>query len=158
MFGTSNVWKVVFAFFVVFGLSGAGWAATAAAVHKHGAHASKLALDNGKKWATDEPLRQGMAGIRSIVEASLHAIHENKLTVAAYDELADSVNAMVGTIVAQCKLESKADAQLHLVIAQILEGVQVMQGKQKKVKRHAGAVIILTALEQYGTYFDDPNW
>ena len=158
MFGLKSVWKAVFACALALGLSGAGWAATGVAVHKHGAHASKLALDNGKKWATDEPLRQGMKGIRSNLEASLHAIHENKLTVAAYDELADTLNAKVGTIVAQCKLEPKADAQLHVLIAQILEGVQAMQGKQKKVKRHAGAVIVLTALEQYGTYFDDPNW
>ena len=158
MLGTMKIWKIVAAFVVALGVTGAGWAATSAASHHHGGHASKLALDNGKKWPTDEPLRQGMKSIRSNLEASLHAIHENKLTVAAYDELADKVNAQVGTIVAQCKLEPKADAQLHVQIAQILEGVQAMQGKQKKVKRHAGAVIILTALEQYGTYFDDPNW
>jgi hypothetical protein len=40
----------------------------------------------------------------------------------------------------------------------MLEGVDAMQGKQKKVKRQAGAVKVLTALEQYGNYFDDPNW
>jgi len=158
MLGTVKIWKLIAAVAVALGLSGAALAATGAAAHDHGGHQVKLALDNGKKWATDEPLRKGMASIRASVEGSLHEIHEGKLDAAGYNALADKVGAQVGGIVAECKLEPKADAQLHVVIAQMLEGVEAMQGKQKKVKRQAGAVKVLTALEQYGNYFDDPNW
>ncbi len=157
MLGTVKIWKLVAATMLAVGLSGGALAATGAAAHDHGGHQVKLALDHGKKWATDEPLRKGMASIRASVEGSLHEIHEGKLDVAGYNALADKVGAQVGGIVAECKLEPKADAQLHVVIAQMLEGVDVMQGK-KKVKRQTGAVKVLTALEQYGTYFDDPNW
>lgn len=158
MLGTVKVWKLIAAVAVAMGLSGAALAATSAAAHDHGGHKVKLALDNGKKWATDEPLRKGMAAIRGNLEGALHAIHEGKLDVAGYNALADKLGGQLGGMVAECKLEPKADVQLHIVIAQMMDGVDAMQGKQKKVKRQTGAVKVLTALEQYGNYFDDPNW
>ena len=40
-----------------------------AASHSHDASApAKLALDHGKKWATDAPLRDGMTKVRALVE------------------------------------------------------------------------------------------
>lgn len=126
--------------------------------HDHGAAPAKLELNNGKKWATDAPLRKGMEGIRGSMDAALHDIHENKLSAAKYGELAKKVNGEVNGIVANCKLDPKADAQLHLVIADILEGAEAMEGKAKKVKRQAGAVKVIGALEKYGAYFDHPGW
>lgn len=158
MLSAVKIWKLIAGAALVVGLSGAALAATGPAAHDHGGHKVKLALDNGKKWATDEPLRKGMAAIRGNLEGALHAIHEGKLNAAGYNALADKVGAQVGGMVAECKLEPRADAQLHVVIAQMMEGVDAMQGKLKKVKRQAGAVKVLSALEQYGTYFDDPNW
>ena len=157
MFATKKIWKLFAGAVVALGLTAAAVAATEKPVHEHGAQPVKLTLDNGKKWATDEPLRKGMAGIRAAMEASLPTIHDGKLPVAGYNQLAEKVGAQVGGIVAECKLEPTADAQLHLVVAQMLEGVDVMQGKQRQVKRQAGAVKVLTALEQYGKYFDDAN-
>ena len=139
------------------GLS-AGSLAADAHSHEHGAAPAKLELNNGKKWATDEPLRQGMQNIRKLMDASLHDIHEGKLSAAKYGELAKKVNAEVGGIVANCKLEPKADAQLHLVIADIGEGVEAMEGKAKKVKRQAGAVKVMGALEKYGAHFEHSGW
>jgi hypothetical protein len=57
-----------------------------------------------------------------------------------YNALAAKLNTEVGGIVAQCKLEPKADEQLHLVIADVLSGAEAMQGKTKKVTRRSGAV------------------
>lgn len=126
--------------------------------HDHGTAPAKLELNNGKKWETDAPLRKGMESIRGSMDAALHDIHENKLSAAKYGELAKKVNGEVNGIVASCKLDPKADAQLHLVIADILEGVEAMEGKAKKVKRQAGAVKVIGALEKYGAYFDHPGW
>jgi len=48
--------------------------------HDHGAAAPhKLTLNQGRKWATDEPLRVGMGRIRSLVEPQLEAAHAGKL-------------------------------------------------------------------------------
>ena len=152
--------KLLAVFGLTLGLAATGvWAAESAA-HKHDhadAHA-KLSLNDGKKWATDEPLRKAMTNIRNAMDASLHDIHEGKLSSAKYGALARKVNGEVGYMVSNCKLEPKADAQLHLVIADILEGVEAMEGKVKKVKRQDGAVKVLGALEKYDTYFDDPGF
>lgn len=158
MSGTLKAWKWFAVGIVALGLGGGSWAANAGTSHEHGAKPVKATLDKGKKWSTDEPLRQGMALIRTNMEGALHAIHEGKLTDADYAALAEKVTAHVANIVATCKLAPKADAQLHLVIVKILDGANAMQGKQAKVKREAGAVTVLAALKQYETYFDDPNW
>ncbi|MDP1735729.1 MAG: hypothetical protein Q8L44_15345 [Sulfuritalea sp.] len=145
------------------GLSLAATGHTAPAEHKHDAHAehgapAKLQLNAGKKWETDEALRKSMRSIRQAVEASLHDIHENRMKPAGYGALASKVEGEVGNIVANCKLEPKADAQLHLVVAELLSGAEQMAGKVKKVKREDGAVKVIGALEKYATYFDDPQF
>jgi hypothetical protein len=158
MSATHGIWKLIAAAGLALGLVATGVAAAEHDAHKHGADAAKLTLDNGKKWATDEPLRKGMTNIRTDMETFLHEIHTGKLSAAKYNDLASQVSTEVGGIVAQCKLEPKADAQLHFVIADLLNGVETMQGKTNKATRQAGAVKVLAALEKYGTHFDHPNW
>ena len=158
MFATHGIWKFFAAAGLALGLAATGVSAAEHSAHQHGADAVQLTLDNGKKWATDEPLRKGMGAIRAEMDDSLHAIHEGKLTTAHYNALATKISAEVGGMVAQCKLEPKADAQLHLVIADLLNGAETMQGKTKKVSRQTGAVKVVGALEKYAAYFDHPNW
>lgn len=156
MNAVKGIWKLLAAAGLAMGLA-TGSLAADAHKHDHGAAPAKLELNNGKKWETDAPLRKGMESIRAAMDGALHEIHENKLSAAKYGELAKKVNGEVNGIVANCKLDPKADAQLHLVIADILEGVEAMEGKAKKVKRQAGAVKVLSALDKYGTYFDHPG-
>ncbi|MDP1633737.1 MAG: hypothetical protein Q8L69_03520 [Gallionellaceae bacterium] len=157
----NGIWKLLAAAGVSLALTAGSMAAERAAnkhEHDHGAAPAKLDLNEGRKWATDAPLRQGMENIRKHMDASLHDIHEGKLSVAKYGALAKKVNGEVGGIVANCKLEPKADAQLHLVIADIGEGIEAMEGKAKKVKRQTGAEKVIGALEKYGAHFDHPGW
>lgn len=126
--------------------------------HDHAATPASLTLNDGKKWGTDEALRKGMENIRNAMDASLHQIHEGKLSNAGYAALAKTLNGELGNIVANCKLDPKADAQLHLVVADLAEGIEAMEGKTKKVKRQSGALKVLGALDKYSTHFDHPNW
>lgn len=126
----------------------------AAAGHSHDAGAMTLTLDHGKKWPTDESLRKGMSGIRAAMAAALEPIHKDTLPAARYGELAVAVEAQVERIVKDCKLPDAADAQLHIVLAQIQEGVEGMKGAE----RQAGAVTIVKALDAYGKHFDDAGW
>jgi hypothetical protein len=129
------------------------------ATHEHGAAAPhKLALSQGRKWATDEPLREGMGRIRGLVEPQLGAAHAGKLTPAQYRELATQVETEVGGIVANCKLEPKADAMLHLVIADIGAGTDAMAGKDAKTGPALGLVKVAQAVNQYGNHFDHPGF
>lgn len=144
------------------GLSTGSLSAATPAPDSHGHHhhggPGQLQLDNGKKWQTDAPLRQSMANIRQAVDASLHAIHEGKLSNAGYDKLARSVENEVASIVRNCQLSPEADAQLHLIVADLLEGAEQMSGKPRKAKRIDGAVKVIAALEKYAGYFADPNF
>ncbi len=126
--------------------------------HDHGSAPATLELNAGKKWKTDGALRQSMGNIREAMAASLHEIHENRLSKKSYAALAKKVESEVGNIVANCKLEPKADAQLHLIVAELLEGAEQMAGKAKQVKRQSGAVTVIGALDKYGTYFDDAEF
>lgn len=136
-------------------------AATPAAAsheHHHGPASASLELNAGKKWETDAALRQGMASLRQAMAAALHEIHENRVSNQKYGQLAQKVEREVTGIVANCKLEPKADAQLHLIVADLLEGAGEMSGKAKNIKRQEGAVKVIDALNKYATYFDDAGF
>jgi len=129
------------------------------AAHSHDAAAPhKLSLNQGRKWGTDEPLRAGMGRIRGLVEPQLGAAHAGKLTPAQYRELATQVETEIGGIVANCKLEPKADAMLHLVIADIGAGTDTMAGKDAKARPALGLVKVAQAVNQYGSHFDHPGF
>jgi hypothetical protein len=126
--------------------------------HHDGGISAGLSLNNGAKWKTDAPLREGMKNIRNVLEPQLPAIHNNKLKPAQYQTLVGEINAELSAIVKSCKLDKDADAMLHLVLADIIEGVDALAGENKQVGRHDGAVKIYKGLENYGAYFAHPNW
>jgi hypothetical protein len=127
--------------------------------HDHNAAAPhKLTLNQGRKWTTDEPLRAGMGRIRGLVEPQLGAAHAGHLTPAQYRELATQVETEVGGIVANCKLEPKADAVLHIVIAEIGAGTDAMAGKVAKQRPAQGLVQVAKAVNDYAGHFDHPGF
>lgn len=131
----------------------------AEAAHDHGTAAgAQLELNQGTKWSTDEPLRQGMGNMRAALANDLETIHANKASDAQYEALATRLTGEVAYIVQNCKLDPKADAELHKVIAEVLAGAEAMQGKAQGVARRDGAVRVANALNTYGEFFDHPGW
>ena len=126
--------------------------------HEQGAATAKLHLKNGKKWQTDDVLRQSMTNIKDAVAPHLPVIHQNKLDAKSYDELSAKVNSEAANIVKNCHLEKDADEMLHLVIADMLAGADAMSGKDQKTTRQAGAAKVVQSLDSYGKYFDHPGW
>lgn len=127
--------------------------------HDHGAAAPhSIELNAGKKWGTDDALRHGMGAIRSLAENALPAAHAGKLTPAGYDALANDINAHITFIVENCKLDPKADAQLHVIIGDLTNGVEMMQGKRPGQARPMGVVEISRTLNTYGQYFSHEGW
>lgn len=132
--------------------------ARAADVHQHGAgRATALKLDHGKKWATDEPLRRNMAEIRAALSAKHAGIHRGTLAIAEYQALGTLVETRVASIVAECKLQPAADANLHLVVARLVAGADALQGKSTLTPAK-GAVEIVKAVNEYGRFFNHPGW
>jgi hypothetical protein len=126
--------------------------------HSHDeAGAAKLALDHGRKWDTDGPLRDGMGRIRTLAADGVAKAHAGKMTPAQYTELARKVELEVAGIVTNCKLEPQADAMLHLVLAGIGEGTDAMAGKGRLTPEQ-GLVRVAGAANDYGRFFDHPGY
>jgi hypothetical protein len=123
-----------------------------------GAAVAQLKMNGTAKWATDASLRDGMASIRAAFDADHPAIHAGKQSDEAYAALATRIDQQVKSIVANCRLPAEADANLHFIIADLLQGVSIMRGEVPARSRHDGAAMVHQALNAYGKFFDDPTW
>lgn len=117
-----------------------------------------LKLNNGQKWKTDAPLRQGMAKINAAVQPHLHVIHENRLKAANYQTPAKRTNTQIAFMVEDCNLAPDVDAQLHLIIAEFGAAAEALAGKDRAQSRQKGALQLAHSLETYGEFFDHPDW
>lgn len=125
--------------------------------HHHEAGPAQLELDHGRKWRTDAPLRKAMAAMRAEFAGKLHAIHQGSLAKDDYAALGRSIEAQIGAIVSQCKLEPKADAMLHIVIGELGGAADIMQGKAAGDPAGAAHHAVM-ALNSYGKHFTHPGW
>ena len=127
--------------------------------HDHGKSAPhKLELNAGKKWGTDDALRKAMSGIQASVTQTLPAAHAGKASAADYDAFGKDVTAQVTYMVENCKLAPQADAQLHIIVADLMAGVEAAQGKHGEKKRASGVVKVAQAANAYGKHFDHAGW
>ena len=126
--------------------------------HGHAAHAEagKLTLDNGRKWATDEALRTHMGAIHAALIGQRQAIIARSLGNDAARALGELIETRVAAIVGECKLEPRADENLHIVVADLLEASDLLQGKAKG-SADDGAAKAVRATQMYLTYFDHPG-
>lgn len=131
----------------------------AAETHGHGHEPPvALTLDHGQRWTTDGPLRQAMGNLRQAVAQALPQAHAGSMTEAAYDALGRQAGRELTYIVENCKLEPKADAALHVILADVLEGADIAGGQGAGQPSAAGVVRLAEALNRYGAYFDHPGW
>lgn len=135
--------------------------AQAAASHDHSHEgaapaSAALTLDHGRKWQTDAPLRSRMEKIGDEVRAALGPVHDKRYRDADFDALAERIGAHVDGIAAECKLPEAVDAQLHIVLADIIAATDVMKGR--KGGRAPGVVAMLGVLDRYQAHFEHPGW
>jgi hypothetical protein len=156
LFTRKNLISSLFAIGLVLGLSGVASAASEEHSHDgHGAGDTVLMLDAGNKWHGDDSLRKAMGEIRVAMASRLGEIHENKLPASEYKSLADSIQGQVDYMIENCNLPVAEDEQLHVVVNQIVEGIEEMEeGSQPR----SGAVKIVKAHNLYGKYFVHPGW
>ncbi|WP_313224257.1 hypothetical protein [Stutzerimonas nitrititolerans] len=58
-------------------------------------------------------------------------------------------------MVDSCELPAEADAALHLLLAELIEGTNALSQAER---REAGLEHIVTALQHYAETFDEPLW
>jgi hypothetical protein len=133
----------------------------AAEEHSHGASAEApahaITLDNGRRWQTDAPLREGMAEIRSALVKKHPEVGARDTSAAEYAALGATIEKNVGSIVANCKLSPEADRNLHVVVAELVSAADDLQGKSR-AKPAEGLHKAVRAVNLYGRYFDHPGW
>ncbi|MBE2245563.1 MAG: hypothetical protein IAE86_22625 [Burkholderiaceae bacterium] len=135
--------------------AGGALATTPHSTDDHGAAVQELTLDQGKRWPTDEPLRQGMNDIRTAMAAAFPQIHMGQFTSEQYGALAARVRERIDHIFANCRLPEEADAQLHVILTDIGEGADAMGSQSDRL---GGAMQVIQAIEAYGRHFDHPDW
>lgn len=135
--------------------------ASAIEEHAHGAEAQApahaITLDQGRRWATDAPLREGMSGIRAALEQKHPEVVANQMSPADYAALGATIEKHVGSIVANCKLTPEADANLHVVVAELVSAADDLQGKSKAAPAE-GVHKAVRAVNLYRRYFDHPGF
>lgn len=136
----------------------AGGPAFAADAHHHDAASTTLTLNDGQKWETDEALRLAMGKLTQAVQAALPAAHDGTLSDAQYDALGAQANQEFAYIVENCKLAPEADDALHVILADMISGVEAVGGKQAGQSRASGVVVLAQSLNRYGEHFDHPGW
>lgn len=109
-----------------------------------------LQLNAGQKWATDQPLRDGMDRIRGLVSAANPSSGASGL-----EALATGIRQQVDYMIANCKLAPAADETLHVMIADLLEGADLVTTKNDPQR---GLAVMRNALETYPKYFDHAGW
>lgn len=125
------------------------------APHDHNGSSMEMTSPDQGRWATDTPLRQGMERIRNAVDARLAAFHQGQLVAAEVGQLADTIDENVSFMVANCKLEPEADATLHVLLGEILEGKRMLQQDPSDPQ---GMPRIIQALVKYPEYFEHHEW
>jgi hypothetical protein len=115
--------------------------------------AAQPAQAPAQRFATDAPLRAGMAGIRTAVAALGH-YEMGHMGPEQAAEQAALIQAHVRDIIANCKLPPDADGALHLIIAPLMQHAAALQADPKKLEAIAP---MRAALAEYVRQFDDPQ-
>lgn len=123
------------------------------AAHEHDT-APTPAPAAGKRWATDEPLQDGMGRIRQAVTMLEH-MEMGHVEPAQAPAFADQIQAAVNDMIANCKLPPDADAALHGLLVKFIAGATAVRTGPVTL---AELKPMQDALAQYPRQFDDPTW
>jgi len=123
--------------------------------HHHDVSQQQITLNQGEKWPIDKSLHIGMSAIKDHMTRSLNDIHYDRFSDAQYSQLAVALDEQLAYLFKHCQLPPKADAQLHILLAKVMRGVnEIKQTSDKK----QGAISVIQALKAYPKYFNDPAW
>lgn len=127
------------------------------AQHEHDLHENVVAASAqapAQGWATDAPLRMGMANIRASVEALRHLEMGHMSRQQALAEVG-MIDQSIQHIFANCKLDADADAVLHQVLAKLVHG---SAGLKSDLKDKTAMASLRAGLLDYQRLFNDPEW
>lgn len=105
------------------------------------------------RFAADDALRTGMAGIRNAVAVLAH--HEaGHLGAQQVLEQSGAIETQVDYLIANCRLEPQADATLHGIISHLLGATRALHDDPADA---APVAALRAALEEYSKRFDETS-
>lgn len=127
--------------------------------HSHGQHAHgeqvSISAPDGQRWTTDPSLREGMSRIQDAVQQALPSAPQAPLGATEAARLREATQDAIAYMVDNCELPAEADAALHLLLVELIEGTNALSQAER---REAGLEHIVTALQRYAETFDEPLW
>lgn len=128
---------------------------TAQHAHEHDTHhnATPAAIP-AQRWATDAPLREGMARVHKALKVLHHYPMGHVSEAMALDQV-QQIKDAGAYMFANCKLSAKPDEALHGMLVPLLAAAQKLADNPGDMSQidamHA-------AVADYPRYFDDPDW
>jgi hypothetical protein len=124
-------------------------------VHHHEPHGQvqQKAAQPTEKFVPDKTLKERMSSILETMEA----LHQKDSKVAKEESLVDAgkkVESTVKDIFKNCKLEPRADAAIHPILASLLDGANLLNKGNSK----DGHKKIHKALLEYEAHFIHKGW
>ncbi|HEX2752060.1 MAG TPA: hypothetical protein VHP34_02925 [Alphaproteobacteria bacterium] len=135
----------------------ASWAEDPHANHRANERSPSIGiqLNNGKLWATDAPLRQGMERVRAAAFLAEKSLLNGTLEETQVIALAADIDSALAFMFEHCKLEPEADANLHILLERLMHATAMLK---KDTHTTEGLPQILDVLESYPQYFNHPEW
>jgi hypothetical protein len=121
----------------------------------HDGHTAAVPVASGQRWATDAALREVMTRLRHALGAVQLGDPARPLGASQAVQLQAAVEESVSFLIAHCELPEQADAALHELLADLLEGAKALA---EPAERDQGAQRILATLHRYPEVFAAPHW
>jgi len=103
-----------------------------------------LTLNRGEKWQLDEPSRKSVRHIQTIYSDSKKQ---------SPSELGAELRKGFNELVAGCRMKGPAHDQLHIVLGELIQGINAMTDEDTKNDEHAMALVD-TSLKRLDQYFE----
>ena len=107
-----------------------------------------LHLNDGQKWIANVETEEGMQAMKQRVSSFTPS------GVESYEALGNDLSAMANQIVQQCDMEGEPHAQLHLVLAPMLEEIGNLKSTQQEEDGMEALLRFEALLEAYFAHFE----
>ncbi len=135
------------------GLAAVAQAAPQHAHEDHAAHTATAPIP-AQRYATDAPLREGMARVHTALDELRHYEMGHMPENMALERVA-TIEEATRYMFANCKLPAAPDSALHGMLGPLLAGAAALK---KDPKDMAAVAAMRSAVADYPRYFDDPQW
>ena len=98
-----------------------------------------------------------MGEIRDLLALQRREIVARNLMPEEAMLLGVGIEGSIAALLADCRLSPEAAHNLHLVVAELIQAADILQGRERGTPMQ-GAARALRAVQMYATYFDHPNW